>query len=107
MTEQEKFYKMEAYGTKKDPSFLYSKHNLHIKYGTEEAFEILASRIQTLKDFGYDPGERPLTPEEKEAACTLDYVDALLQTYDDRVTAAAEHRPYLDSLNSNMEPNCD
>lgn len=40
MTEQEKFYKMEAYGTKKDPSFLYSKHNLHIKYGTEEAFEI-------------------------------------------------------------------
>lgn len=107
MTEQEKFYKMEAYGTKKDPSFLYSKHNLHIKYGTEKAFEILASRIQTLKDFGYDPSERPLTPEEKEAACTLDYVDALLQTYDDRVTAAAEHRPYLDSLNSNMEPNCD
>lgn len=40
MTVQEKFYKMEAYGPKKEPRFLYSKHNLHLKYGTESAFEI-------------------------------------------------------------------
>lgn len=61
----------------------------------------------TLKEFGYNPSERALTSEEKEAARTLDYADALLRTYDDRVTAAAEHTPYLDSLNSRMEPNCD
>ena len=107
MTVQEKFYKMEAYGPKKEPRFLYSKHNLHLKYGTESAFEILASRMLTLKEFGYNPSERALTSEEKEAARTLDYADALLRTYDDRVTAAAEHTPYLDSLNSRMEPNCD
>lgn len=98
---------MEAYGPKKEPRFLYSKHNLHLKYGTESAFEILASRMLTLKEFGYNPSERALTSEEKEAARTLDYADALLRTYDDRVTAAAEHTPYLDSLNSRMEPNCD
>lgn len=87
MTVQEKFYKMEAYGPKKEPRFLYSKHNLHLKYGTESAFEILASRMLTLKEFGYNPSERALTSEEKEAARTLDYADALLRTYDDRVTA--------------------
>lgn len=102
-----KFYKSEAYGTKKDPDFLYSRHNLQMKYGTKKPFEILARRIQTLKEFGYDPNERPLTPEEKEAARTLDYMDALLRVYDERVNAAAERRPYLESLDSSWEPRCD
>lgn len=99
-----KFYRQEAYGAPKEPKFLYSKHNLQVKYGTTDPKEILIGRLQILKGHGYDPNERGLNSAEKEATVTLDYLEALLQTYRVRVQMPVFAEPYTESLYSNWKP---
>lgn len=104
MTLQEKADWIEAFGAHKEPKFLYSRHNLHMKYETLNPEEILIGRLDALKKYGYDLADRDLTDEEKDAALTLDYLDALLQTIRLRVQRPLLGEVYVGSLFSTWTP---
>ncbi|WP_289026686.1 hypothetical protein [uncultured Flavonifractor sp.] len=93
------FFIEEAYGPQTgEMRFLFSHHNLQMKYQTRDPKVILNGRLQVLKRYGYDPAERQLTPQERELALILDYTEALLATYRVRAQLPAFAITFGDSM---------
>lgn len=102
------FATYEAYGEpKKEPIFLYSRHNLQLKYETNDPKKIVKGRIRELERYGYNALDRELSRDEKRAALFLDYLDALLQTYRQRVQHMECGIAYIGGLHSDWCPKID
>lgn len=98
----------EAFGEpKKEPWFLYSRHNLHLKYETKDPIAIVNGRMIKLEQYGYSPLDGELSQEEKQVALFLDYLDALLQTYRLRVQYPNFGISYIGSLDTDWAPKID
>ena len=99
------FATYKAYGEpKQEPRFLYSRHNLQLKYHTDDPREIVAGRMEELTRYGYNPSDGELSRDEQRAALLCDYVDALLPTYRQRIIDAGIGLPNMGSLSTDWEP---
>lgn len=82
------------------PKEFYSKHNLEVKYQTRNPLLIVMGRLRTARDYGYDPVTYHLTPADKIALLHLDYLDALLMSYRERVRDGLKNKEYMENLRS-------
>jgi len=92
---------LEAFGPRSaQPKEFYSKHNLEVKYQTRSAVKIYFGRLETAKKYGYDANAYSLTVADKVAMLHLDYLDALLMSYRERVIKGLTNQPYMENLHS-------
>ena len=92
---------LEAFGPRgMTPKEFYSKHNLEVKYQTRNPLLIVMGRLRTARDYGYDPVTYHLTPADKIALLHLDYLDALLMSYRERVRDGLKNKEYMENLRS-------
>ena len=92
---------LEAFGPRgMTPKEFYSKHNLEVKYQTRNPLLIVMGRLRTARDYGYDPVTYHLTPADKVALLHLDYLDALLMSYRERVRDGLKNKEYMENLRS-------
>ena len=99
------FATYRAYGEpNQKPRFLFSRHNLQLKYHTEDPKQIVACRMSELTRYGYSPADGELSRDEQRAALLCDYLDALLPTYRQRVFFFFFGLPDIRSLSMDWEP---
>lgn len=92
---------LEAFGPRgMTPKEFYSKHNLEVKYQTRNPLLIVMGRLRTAQGYGYDPVTYHLTPADKVALLHLDYLDALLMSYRERVRDGLKNKEYMENLRS-------